>query len=117
MLASLASVVAIVTVLISWYRSARKALRIERVVIHRKPTESTYILVVKNRKDYPVEIKSTDCYTRKIYNIEKKLNQKPEYSALLNLSDNLFRNSDKFIIGANGNTDIRIKGNNHSCPN
>lgn len=111
-LSSLASLIAIIGVLISWYRSSRKPLKIERVVIHKKETESTYILIVKNRKDYPVEIKSTNCYKKRIYNIEKKNKQEPEYSELLRLTDSLFINSERFEIGANGHTDIRIKGQN-----
>lgn len=109
-LASVASVVAIVTVLVGWYRSSRRALAIDRVVIHRKSPESTYILIVRNRKDYPVEIKTTNCYTRISYNIEKKGNQKPEFSKLLNLEDSIFRDKTKITIGPTGNTDIRIKG-------
>jgi len=108
-LTSLASLIAIISVLVSWYRSTQKPLKIERVVIHKKKTESTFILVVRNRKDYPVEIKSINCYTKRKYEVQKKNNQKPEYSELLSLSDSLFISSDHFEIGANGHTDIRIK--------
>ena len=107
---STASFVAIVLALGAWLRSARKALKIDRVVIHRKDKECTHILVIKNRKEYPVSIKSTNCYTKHTYNIKKSPNQKPEFSSLLNLKDNLFGDSNIFEIGPNGHTDIKIKG-------
>jgi len=108
-LSSLASLIAIIGVLVSWYRSSQKPLKIERVVIHKKENESTYILVVKNRKNYPVEIKSISCYRNPIYQIQKKNNQRTEYSKLLSLSDSCFSSSEHFEISANGHTDIRIK--------
>lgn len=110
-LASLASLIAIVGVLVGWYKSTRRALEIDKVVIQQKQDGSTYILVVRNRKNYPVEIKTTNCYRRKLYNIEKRPNQKPEFSELLNLNeDNVFLDKTTFTIGSRGNTDIRING-------
>ena len=110
MLGSAASVVAILTVLWSWYKNAQSPLVIDRVVIHKKEAESTYIINVKNRKPYPVEIKSTHCYKKRQYKVHKKINQNPEYTESLNYSDSLFFNSNVFEIGANGHTDIRIIG-------
>ena len=107
---STASFIAIVLALGAWFRSAQKALKVDRVVIHRKEKECTHILVIKNRKTYPVSIKTTNCYTKHTYNVKKATNQKPEFSSLLNLTDNLFRDSNTFEIGPNGHTDIRIKG-------
>lgn len=112
MLSSTAALVAIITVLISWYRNAQKPLKVERVVIHRKKSESTYILIVKNRKPYPVSLKSTFCYTKHNYNVEQRKGESPTYSELLNLEDSPFRNTDLFEIGANGHTDVKIKGSN-----
>jgi hypothetical protein len=109
-LSSIASIIAIVTVLFAWYRSVQKALNIERVVIHRKDDESTYILVIKNRKQYPVFIRSISGFKRKSYNVEKKKNQITEYVSLLNYSDCVLNNEDGFEMGASGNTDIRVKG-------
>ena len=111
-LGSTASFVAIVAVLVSWFKIAQKPLVIDRVIIHKKENESTYILIVKNRKPYPVEIKSTRCYTKRRYRVTQKTNQKPEYAAQLNLKDSPFENFDEFEIGANGHTDVRIIGQN-----
>jgi len=107
-LASLASLVAIVVALIAWYRSARDPLRIERVVLHIKQNESTFILVVKNRKSYPVTIKSLSCYTKLLIEVRKNSNEPTEYQELLNLADRIFDSSNAFTIDANGHTDIRF---------
>ena len=109
LLASVASVVAIVAALIAWYRSAQEPLRIKRVVLHLKKNASTFILIVKNRKPYPVDIKSISCYTRLLVEIKKSANEPSEYSELLNLADSVFDSTTQFTIGANGDTDIRIK--------
>jgi len=109
-LASTAALIAIITVLWSWFKSSQIPLKVERLVVHNKTGESTYIIVIKNSKTYPVNIKSTSCYIKASYKVEKKNNQKPEYMDTLSLSDNLFINNDTFEIGANGHTDIRISG-------
>ena len=111
-LASAASFVAIATVLWSWFKNSQKPLKIDRVVIHKKKSESTYILIVKNRKSYPVKIKLTNCYIKHSYRVEQRPNQKPEYRAALDLADSPFVNTEKFKIVANGHTDIRISGLN-----
>ncbi|KKL72293.1 hypothetical protein LCGC14_2086360 [marine sediment metagenome] len=108
--ASLAALVAIVTILISWYQNSRNAIKIKKVVIYGKHADTIYNLVVENRKDYPVEIKSTICYTKKVYNIEKKPNEKPVFSVQLKGSDIMFRNTEHHIIGPKGNTNIEMVG-------
>lgn len=111
-LSSTAALIAIITVLWSWFKNSQKPLTIEGLVVHNKTAESTYIIVIKNRKSYPVIIKSTFCHVKALYIVEKKNNQKPEYMETLSLSDSLFMNNDTFEIGANGHTDIRISGKN-----
>jgi len=69
-LASVASLVAIVSVLVGWYRSTRKPLKIPRVVVHRERDRLTFILVTQNRQAYPVVIKRIDCYRRKIFEVQ-----------------------------------------------
>jgi len=100
-LSATASIIAIIGVAWGWYKSAQKPLTMDRVVIHKKKEESTYILIVKNRKSYPVEIKSINCYTKHTYKVDQKNNQKPEYSAVLSLSDSPFLCNESFEIGAN----------------
>jgi len=108
-LASLASLVAILSVLVGWYRSARKPLKIVRVVVHKKPTSMTFILVTRNRQQYPVFTKRIDCFKRKIFEVEKKTGGKPQYSERLSSRESLFMGSFKFEIPANGNIDLRIE--------
>lgn len=108
-LTSLASIVAIVSVLISWYRDTRRPLTIRRVVVHRKKDETTFILLVKNVKDYPVTIKRTDCYKRKKFQVQKKQGGKLEYSEVFPSSERVFTSTEVFEIPPIGHTDIRIK--------
>jgi len=107
-LASVAAFVAIVSVMVSWYRNARRPLKITRAVIHSKEREKTFILVIKNVKPYPVTINRTECYRKKKYEIQKKLGGRPEYSALFPRSEQLFVSGQTFEIAANGHTDIRF---------
>tara|TARA_R110000772_G_scaffold28638_22_gene72100 strand:+ start:731 stop:1051 length:321 start_codon:yes stop_codon:yes gene_type:complete len=71
-LSSTAALIAIITVLWSWFKNSQMPLKIERLVVHNKASESTYIIVIKNSKTYPVNIKSSACYTKSSYKVEKK---------------------------------------------
>jgi len=108
-LASIASLVAIVSVMVGWYRSARRPLRVTRVVVHKSTNDLTFIVLVKNVKDYPVTIQRTDCYRRKKYEVQKKHGGRPEYSKFFPGSEMIFTSRDTFEIAANGHTDIRIR--------
>lgn len=108
-LSSLASLIAIITVLISWFKSSQKALKIERVVLHNKESESTFILVVKNRKPFPVVIKSISAYSKPRFSVNKFKNHPPNYEPILSSSDFVFSSEETFEMAANGHTDIRIK--------
>lgn len=108
MLASIAALVAIITVLISWYRSARKPLVIDRLVVHAKNNETTFILIVKNIKDHPVDIKQIECYQRKNYTVKKKTGQRAEYFEGLPHSAKIFCSNESRQIAANGLEDVRI---------
>jgi hypothetical protein len=109
-LSSSAAFIAILTVLVSWFRNAQSALKIERVVVHTRQTSSDYIIVIKNRKPYPVTISSASCHTKASYKVEKQNNQPPEYRETLSLMNQVFMNDSVFEIAANGHTDIKIKG-------
>jgi len=107
-LASLSAFIAIVSVMVGWYRSARKPLKIVRTVIHKENDKATFILVVKSVKEYPVAIKRLDCYRRKKYEVQKKEGGKPEYSVVFAGSEMIFGSKETFQIAANGHTDIRV---------
>lgn len=108
-LASVASIVAIASVMLGWHRSARKPLIISRVVVHRKSAESTFILVVKNRQPYPVVIHQINCYKKKIFVVEKRKGGRPEYSGKLSSQEALFISNSDFLVPPSAHTDFRIK--------
>ena len=107
-LSSIAAFIAIVSVMASWYRSSRKPLKVDRVVLHKKSDDITFIIVIKNRNAYPVTINRSDCYKRKKYEVQKKHGGKPEFSEFYSGSEMLFTCKETFEIQANANTDIRI---------
>jgi len=113
-LSSVASLIAIIAVLVAWYNSTRSSLKVERVVIHRKKDESTYILMVKNRRSHTVEIKNIRCFTHRSYKVEQKNNCAPEFHAELNYEDSPFLSSDSKEIPAEGYTDVRYKAPNYT---
>lgn len=109
LLASVAAFIAIIATLTAWYRSARKPLAIDRLVIHKKTNESTFILILENQKDYPVTVKQIDCHTRRHLRVQQKPEEPPEYQDALNLEDRIFRDNSETQLAANAHTDIRIK--------
>lgn len=108
-LASLAALVAILSVLVGWYNSARKPLSISRVVVHKKDDGLTYILVTKNRKSYPVETRRIDCFSQKTFEIEQRVGEKPEYVEKLSSRYAVFSSNASFEVPAKGNVDVRIE--------
>ena len=113
-LASLAALIAIIAVLVSWKLHSQKPLKIERVVIRKKKDNDTYILVIKNRKPYPVEIESIECFTKRHYCVVTKA-QNAEYQKFLNYKYRCFKKcykeNAKFYIEANGDIVIEIEDN------
>jgi hypothetical protein len=107
-LSSLAALIAIITVLIAWYKSAREALSIKQVVIHQTAEKFTYIIKIKNIKPYAVTIKDMNCYKQKSFMVEKENNQKPKYSYGYQLNDMAFQTREEFTIQAGGLTEISI---------
>lgn len=108
-LASLAALVAILSVLVGWYSSSRKPLSISRVVIHKKDSGLTYIIVTKNRKPYPVETKRIECFSKKTFEIEQRAGEKPEYHEKLSCRYAVFSSKASFEVPAKGNIDIRLE--------
>ena len=111
-LSSLAALIAIVTVLVAWFKSARRALSIKQIVISQTAEKFTYIIKIKNIKPYSVTIKDIRCYKQKSFMVEKTNNQKPKYSYGYQLQDMAFKTNENFIIQANGLTEIQVSSNN-----
>jgi hypothetical protein len=110
-LSSLAALIAIVTVLIAWYKSARKALSIKQVVVHQASDKFTYIIKIKNIKPYAVTINNINCYKQKSFMVEKENHKRPKYRYGYQLQDMAFKTNEKFTIQANGLTEISIPTN------
>lgn len=108
-LASIASIVAITSVMVGWYRSARKPLKIRRVVVHKAQDSSTFILETTNRIDYQVHITRIDCYKRKIYEVMKKTGGSPEYAERLSSREAIFMGGHTFEVPAKAYTPLSIK--------
>lgn len=68
-LASISSVVAIVSVLVSWYRNTRKPIKIKNVYIEKDTITGSIKVTIINRKSYPITIKSIRIYHRKSHEL------------------------------------------------
>ena len=90
-------------------QSRRKPLKIIQVVVHKSKDSTTYILGVKNRKNYPVEIQKIRNFAEHKYKVEQKVNEPPDCSEILSFGDNGFSSSETFTIGQNGYTDVFCK--------
>lgn len=110
-LSSVAAFIAIVSVLVVWANNLRKPLKVKRVVIHRKPNNDNFFLQIKNRKNYPVDIKAIGCFTRRDYTVEHKNNFSPEFLPELNYSNSPFTNNATHTIPANGFDTVKISAN------
>lgn len=110
-LASIAAIVAIVATMVSWHREARRPLRVERVVVHRKQGEVTFILLVKNVKTYPVIINRIGCYKGKTHKVQKKRGGIPEHSEVFSSSMMIFDSPGDREILPSGYTDVRVSVN------
>ena len=111
-LTSIASLAAIVAVLVGWYFSARKPLSIRRVVIHNNLHEakSTFILMVRNVQSYPVKIHYLDCFTQKCFRVRKRRGGAIEYSQTYSSNYQVFGAKVDFEVPARGYTDHRVDG-------
>ncbi len=105
---SLAALIAIVASLISWYRSARNALRVERVVVHKKASGYVYKLIISNIKNYPVSVFQISGFNSFLYLAEKQQGQLP--SIKVTLGSNIFSTEDITEIGAIGEATVRFCG-------
>tara|TARA_Y100000310_G_C20703217_1_gene832046 strand:- start:11409 stop:11993 length:585 start_codon:yes stop_codon:yes gene_type:complete len=112
-LSSTAAMIAIFTVLVAWISSKKKPLKVKRVVIHQSSDSSMYILEIENNKPYYVEVKATQCFTKKHYKVEQVNNCFPTIRGTYSLTDSVFLADKIHSIQPNGCTDLRFnKGKN-----
>jgi len=113
-LASGAAFVAIVAALHGWYQSARRPLKISRVIVHQKASESNFIIEVENVKPYPVTIKAVDCYRGKRFRVKKTFGGRLVYHELFPISEQIFSDRVECEISANGHKDVRVSSSRQS---
>ncbi|ELA8093868.1 hypothetical protein D5E85_26675 [Vibrio parahaemolyticus] len=108
-LSSVASLVAIVSVLIAWYRSRLKPLKLKRVLVHKKKTSTTFFLYVINRQAYPVKIRNLKCFTKVTFQVSQKNNCRPERLQKLDYDDLVFQTQDEYEVEAYADCSIKIE--------
>lgn len=112
MLSSIASFVAIATVLYSWYSSKKNPIEIPEVIVS-KYSEDTFrfIIKIKNRKPYPVIVKSMTCYKRKTHRVEKKRMERPRITSVFDTRDRILTTPNESPVSELGERllDINVK--------
>lgn len=99
LLSSIASTIAICTVLYSWRQTSKPVTKIDKVTIYRETANSFNIVIsIKNTKPYPIIIKNITCYLEKSIRIEKTRGSKPIIQK--------FYDSRKILFSLNENTTI-----------
>ncbi|MGE9763108.1 hypothetical protein [Pseudomonas sp. PDM20] len=101
-LSSIASLVAIVTVMYSWYFSRRPALEVSQAIVSGSDDSFRFIVSIKNKKPYPVLIKGLGCYRRRLYRVEKKKSEFPRLVSMLDLGDRIYSKSSEISISELG---------------
>jgi hypothetical protein len=111
-LSSIASIVAIATVLYSWYSSKKNPIEIPEVIVS-KYSEDTFrfIIKIKNRKPYPVIVKSMTCYKRKTHLVEKKRMERPRTTSMFDTRDRILTTQNELPVSELGEhlVDINTK--------
>lgn len=108
LLSSVASIVAIVSVLVAWYQSRRKPLKIKRVLVHQKEKSTRVFLYLINRAAYPVNIKSIKCFKKISYQVLQKNDYCPERVQQLDYKDFIFQTQQKDEIEAFANCHVVV---------
>lgn len=101
-LSSIASFVAIVTVLYSWRISKLPPLKVSQLIISPKQNRLRVFIRISNRKLYPVVIKSITCYKKQKYQINKKKLERPQLWPSTDVSDKLFTVNEEVEISELG---------------
>ncbi|HAS6387020.1 hypothetical protein ACJO1Y_23260 [Vibrio parahaemolyticus] len=97
-LASLASLVAILTVLGSWWHSRLPPLIVSQMVISRIGSKHRVFVRLQNRRQYPVKILSLDCYRDMKFNVRGNKNEKPTLFPSVNVGDKVLSYKELDIV-------------------
>lgn len=108
LLSSVASLVAIVSVLVAWYQSRRKPLKIKRVLVHQKEQSTKIFIFLINRAAYPVKINGIKCFKKISYQVFQKKDYCPERVQQLDYNDFIFETHRKEEIEAFANCHVVV---------
>lgn len=89
-LSSIASLVAILTVLFSLWRAKLPPLKISQLIISPKQDGLRVFVRIKNRMPYSVKIKGLTCYKKQGYQISRKKLQRPQLWPSTAVNDTFF---------------------------
>jgi len=97
-LASLAALVAILTVLVSWWYSRLPPLIVSQMVISRSGSKHQVFVRLQNRRQYPVKILSLDCYRDKKFNVRGNGSEKPTLFPSVNVGDKVLSYEELNVV-------------------
>ena len=97
-LASLAALVAILTVLGSWWHSRLPPLIVSQMVISRVGSKHRIFVRLQNRRQYPVKILSLDCYRDRKFNVRGNRNEKPTLFPSVSVGDKVLSYKELDIV-------------------
>ncbi|PTP90349.1 hypothetical protein [Vibrio splendidus] len=97
-LASLAALVAILTVLFSWWYSRLPPLIVSQMVISRTGNKHRIFVRLQNRRQYPVKILSLDCFRDKKFNVRGNGNEKPTLFPSVNVGDKVLSYGELHVV-------------------
>lgn len=88
---SLASLIAIFTVLIAWWNAKRPPLKITQGIIGGYGDDIfEFTLRIKNVKPIPVKVKHVSCYKKENIRLEKRSLEIPRYEKVMDARDKIF---------------------------
>jgi hypothetical protein len=116
-LSSVASLIAIATVLCSWWLNQRPPVKISQFISSPHRGQIRIFLRLINRKGYPIKILSLTCYKKQTFSISKKKGMKPQIHRFLNISNKLFHLKEEFELSEFGelNKEIFIENQKFSA--
>ena len=108
MLSSLASIVAISTVLYAWWKNNRPGVKIKSLIIHRLENQTRLYLRLANEKTYPIFIENFTCYEKLAYQTTILESGSPSTWPVLHQDLKFYTHTAKTELPEMGEVNIRI---------
>ncbi|MGK8439112.1 hypothetical protein ACRS3X_17580 [Ectopseudomonas hydrolytica] len=116
-LSSIASLIAILTVLYSWHANRKHPISISEIISTRSGSDTFRLFVkIKNTKPYPVTVKSLVCYKKETHRVEKRINERPKTMTVLDSRDRLFTIQNEILIPELGENRIEVNVTTNAPP-